>query len=873
MTKKHYKPSELLGGPRTADYLPSYLPSHFSIHRTRPPFSSFIIREMLTDPRIIFGLWLIKGPILTSAKFEIEAPSADIQNFIQKNLKRFWKNSASRALKAVEWGYSASEVLYRLEDGRVHFDILRDLEPLDCRAITKQGEFQGMTVDNVPQFSDQEATTVGGGGARGKIFLGGPKAFWHVHGREKHPWYGMSRLYGCHIPWWEQWSDGGYRDIRRLWFYKNSFEGGIIYHPPGTVRTKEGTVVSNRDLARELLEKKRAGGTLALPNTMQDTKRSWEYEPPSANAVPTGLLEYGDLLRREVLEGMGIPNEVIDAGGNQGFGSSSGRKVPQLAFFSTLQELVQWLVSDIDKQILRPLVTMNFGDDLNYEINVLPLTDELDENKPQDQNPNQPQQEYDEEGNPIPPEEGGGGGPPGMNQTSQPPGGKGSPEMMFPNDRQQAFGLESRRSRALKRKAPLRMAVVAGKSGSWTTIGGQSGEGEDGEKVEHKGGMHVFVSKDGKVLAGGPRALHGKHISQAGEVLDRLRSPKGRPSDSGTKGSPKGAPRRGGARPHAKPKGEMQDDGKASGKAQDGASGFPWENDPDPSAPSLPSEADPITDILQTIAGKDPTDQEGFLEYMKEAHKELQSEAEFGARAKKAMDKLAQSAGGTESSKTVMKKKPIKDKDTGKVTGYERVPTKVSYTRYDPTYAPTFEKAVSKLAKEVKGLDVGTFKDLAREHWNTRYADQYEQYKMEMDIRKRFHDAYGLSPIGLRRMENAGKDFTGKHKGGGKSGKEILPGFDRFSRSMASEYQSFRWTNRDDEKAVEQDMWEMMIKDQPERPMQITDKAFMQEVLGEYLSGMDAPTEPVHLTHDRVIQRAIDKWDKDSEFNPGSENF
>ena len=368
------KASELLGNPMTGDYMPSGYQCIFLFARNRPPFGLTVISEMMADPRVIFGLWLVKGPILANSRFKIECKDKNVKEFLIKNVTRFWRNSAARALKAVEWRYSASEVMYRVVDGSIHFDTLKDLHSQDCACVTHQGRLVGFTVRNVPDPITQQG--------RNKIFLGTPKGFWHVHWRTHHPWYGLSRLYGAHIPWWEMWSDGGYRDIRRLWFHKNAFEGGIMYHPPGITRTKDGLQISNKDLAREMIEKKRTGGTLTLPNTQGgEGVRSWEYQTPQSNPVPAGLSEYGQSLKEELFEGMGIPPEVFQ-NATSGFGGMTGRQIPEEAFFAVLQEMVGWLISDADQQIFRHLVKLNFGE-VDYEIVPFGLTYKAEERENQ----------------------------------------------------------------------------------------------------------------------------------------------------------------------------------------------------------------------------------------------------------------------------------------------------------------------------------------------------------------------------------------------------------------------------------------------------------------------------------------------------------
>lgn len=415
----------------TEGYAPTaYISNVHLISRNRPPFNRTMIREMLSDPRIIYGLWLLKGPLLSkgprrkeSSKssspspfqmafppekndegkplfsggnkdgkpfppkgpqpfgnvpkssgsevqgFTVQCERDDVKKFIEDQYVRFWRTEAIKALKSLEWGFSGSEVCYRVKDGYMHFDRLKDFYAEDTSPVRYRGKLVGMNVriTNYTQTPDNKA----------QAYLGGPKALWHVHWRDRNAWWGVSRLFGAHIPWWEKWCDGGYRDIRRLWFYKNAYNGGVLYHPPGSSRTDTGQVISNKDLAREIIEKMRTGGVLALPNTPagDGAGKAWEYESPVGNEGPQGILEYGESLDTETLESLGIPPEIIESSGNQGFGSSTGRQIPQEAFESILQELIMWLMYDFDQQVIRYLVAINYenGDEIDYEVIPTPI--------------------------------------------------------------------------------------------------------------------------------------------------------------------------------------------------------------------------------------------------------------------------------------------------------------------------------------------------------------------------------------------------------------------------------------------------------------------------------------------------------------------
>ena len=86
---KEVNPDELLGSPLTADYMPSGYAGIFLFARNRPPFSLTVIQEMLADPRVIFGLWLLKGPILANSRFYVECENDDVKDFLIKNVTRF----------------------------------------------------------------------------------------------------------------------------------------------------------------------------------------------------------------------------------------------------------------------------------------------------------------------------------------------------------------------------------------------------------------------------------------------------------------------------------------------------------------------------------------------------------------------------------------------------------------------------------------------------------------------------------------------------------------------------------------------------------------------------------------------------------------
>jgi hypothetical protein len=344
--------------PESADYMPQPYLLQIAPRRRLLPLTWGRIMEMLTEPRIVLGLRNLKGPVIARTKFIVECEDETVRTFIESTIKRFWMVAASRVLKAIEWGFSCSEVTYRLRDGLIYFDNVRDLYPPDCTALVKNGKVVGAV------FRHQRSKR-----KEKRGILSGPRCLWHVHDRDINPYYGRSRLYGALLPWLERNNEGGFRDIRRLCFWKYSLTGQGMRYPDGTtpIRDSSGAVLyyrNNSEIAREILDNARSGSTFAMPGTRDENGNYlWEIIPASTLGPPQGLDQYGEDLGAEESEGLGIPSEVLNASGT---GAYAGRQVPQEGFLSTLQELTQWLTIDFVDQSLENLTVYNFGVDSGY---------------------------------------------------------------------------------------------------------------------------------------------------------------------------------------------------------------------------------------------------------------------------------------------------------------------------------------------------------------------------------------------------------------------------------------------------------------------------------------------------------------------------
>ena len=114
MNNIYVNPNDLL-----KNHLPDYIPNthnhgyQITTRYKQPYFTRHTIEEMIVDPRVKFGLSLIKGPMIAKAKFKVESGNEEVRQFVVKMINKFWTNGAIQALKAVEWGHSGSEVMYK----------------------------------------------------------------------------------------------------------------------------------------------------------------------------------------------------------------------------------------------------------------------------------------------------------------------------------------------------------------------------------------------------------------------------------------------------------------------------------------------------------------------------------------------------------------------------------------------------------------------------------------------------------------------------------------------------------------------------------------------------------------------------------------
>jgi hypothetical protein len=113
-----------------------------------------------------------------------------------------------------------------------------------------------------------------------------------------------------------------------------------------------------------LVEWAKAGAGFTLSSAMypqaQGGGRKWDVEWPEHVMDVRPLVEAARYLEDQIMLGIGVPPELIRAGGT---GSGySGRSIPREAFLGEQQLVANNILQGFVEQVVKPLVLLNFGD-------------------------------------------------------------------------------------------------------------------------------------------------------------------------------------------------------------------------------------------------------------------------------------------------------------------------------------------------------------------------------------------------------------------------------------------------------------------------------------------------------------------------------
>lgn len=361
---------------RTANYRPPmyYRPSFNMLGL--PPFTLMTVEWMKRDPQIKLGMSLKTAPF-HKVRMTMKG-DPEVVEFMGTQIKKFWQKAMPKIMRAFWYTMSAGEIIYKLNEQthRYDFDNMIEFYPRDVHILHHNGIPKGIKVipnaanGSVPVgMATDTNNTDAFSGMHEPVQLLFPKGFLYVHNAEFNSLIGQSDFEGAYDPWLEKTDYQGAKQSRKLWFFKNAFSGGMMFHPPGSYQLPSGEKIPYADIARQAMETSLNGAVWCIEQKFDpETKQPmWQYVSPQFNPGGEHLLEYVQALDTEILRGLGIPDDVISQ--VSGAGSFAGRTIPLMAFFISQESVLDNLFTVCDEQVFRPLCRANFGHD-HYEATV-----------------------------------------------------------------------------------------------------------------------------------------------------------------------------------------------------------------------------------------------------------------------------------------------------------------------------------------------------------------------------------------------------------------------------------------------------------------------------------------------------------------------
>lgn len=297
------------------------------------------------------------------------SPDPKVSQFVMAHCERFWQRGMPLLQEdGYPYGWCPGEHVYKEVDGMLVWSHLKVFHPGDGHILTSGYQPVGVRIKNIRGRGYQDLHL-----ASDTIPA---KACWYAHRPRAGSLYGRSQFTAAWLPWrMLAWRDGMDQVINAA-VYRAGYRGPIVRHPPGSSAPTDGVGApatrpdgagmprrENRDVARQLVEWAKAGAGFTLSSEQYPQAagggNKWDVEWPDHVMDVRPLIEAARWAEDRVMLGIGVPPELVKAGGT---GSGySGRSIPREAFLDGQQRIADLMLQMFVEQVLRPLVWWNFG--------------------------------------------------------------------------------------------------------------------------------------------------------------------------------------------------------------------------------------------------------------------------------------------------------------------------------------------------------------------------------------------------------------------------------------------------------------------------------------------------------------------------------
>lgn len=311
------------------------------------------------------------GPNHKDPKDEIGkpiSPDPRVAEFVLAQVERFWQRGMPMLQEGYAYGWMPGEHMYKEVNGLMCWSHMKDFHPNDSFILTEKYQPVGVRIKNI-----REREPVDLWFAYGSIPA---KGCWYAHRPRFGSHYGRSQLIGA----WRPWRRLGWRDaveqVIDAAIYRAGYKGPVVRHPKESAQTAQTGVAGTkldgqgharrdaRDIALQIVQWAKAGAGFTLSSEQYPASagggNKWDIEWPEHVMDVRPLIEAAKYLEDQIFYGIGVPPELVRAGGT---GSGySGRSIPREAFLDGQQKVADPMLQGFVDQVVRPLVLWNYGD-------------------------------------------------------------------------------------------------------------------------------------------------------------------------------------------------------------------------------------------------------------------------------------------------------------------------------------------------------------------------------------------------------------------------------------------------------------------------------------------------------------------------------
>lgn len=343
---KHGGPLSKIAGA-IGSYAGEYNPDDISIDT---------YNKLRMNAQVAAGLKVIKLPII-GQQWTTVCDDKDIAEFVDQVLRPLWYNLLTSILTAVDYGFSAHEIVYDVKD--LNLSRKYEQKPFFNKRAVVWKKFKSLYPDTVTIKLDEKENFDGiiQKWVGRDIIIPVEKSFIFTHdkGDSFGNLFGVSRLKPAYDVWY--WWISLVQFMMR-YFERKGTPPVIVKFPLG--QTKDGT--DHADIALDIGKALIGESVVAIPSTTyENTPPKWDLNYLLDDKRGEMFLSALTFFENKILRGMFVPERTITQDSSSKAGSYSLSQTHADMFLLGEEALLVDIENQVNKYIVRRLVEYNFG--------------------------------------------------------------------------------------------------------------------------------------------------------------------------------------------------------------------------------------------------------------------------------------------------------------------------------------------------------------------------------------------------------------------------------------------------------------------------------------------------------------------------------